>query len=245
MEGHLYQINRLIDDKDQLVAEKNQNLQSHHQMWRELASAIKQKEIQINDLISELWKRSADSVEITKRHSEQMDVLREDYDRKTDLLELKLQRHEAAHAENVIDLRSEHGEKIAHLQLKLDNLRRKHKAEKRALVEENRDLQVQLRGAKRELEEQDEAYFKADESVPDGYLDPNMFEPEPSTVPITHPTVESAAVEHSSAITTNNLQSHNAELADTKLTVQSDSDMNETRDFSSNGSVSDTDSSDV
>jgi hypothetical protein len=226
----------LIDDKDQLVAEKNENMQSHHQMWRELATAIKQKDAHINDLISELWKRSTESVDTIKRHGEQMGVLREDYDRRTDLLELKLQRLEAAHEKKVTDLRSKHGEKLAHLQLKLDHLRREYKIEKRALVEKNRDLQVQLDDAHRQLEEQDEAYFNADDSVPNDLLDPNMFEP--STAPIPNPIVKTPT-EHE-----NNDQPHNAENDNAVIAPHSDSDMDETADVSSNGTLSDADSSD-
>jgi hypothetical protein len=248
MEGHLYQINRLIDDKDQLVAEKNDNLQSHHHMWRELAAALKQKDAQINDLIAELWQRSTESVETTRRQNEQIDALREDHDRRTDLLELKLQRLEAAHAENMSAIRWEHGEKVANLQLKLDGLRRDHKIEMRALIKKNRDLQTQLKDANRQLEEQDEEYFKADGSIPDEYLDPSMFES--STAPFTQPSITPPA-EHNSAVIADERRLHNADNVNTVITQHSesehhsDSEMDEIRDFSSDGTLSDSDSSDV
>jgi hypothetical protein len=83
MDSLLYQVNRLIDDKDQLVAEKNDNLQSHHKMWRELASALAEKDRKIENLLCELWQRASQSEEITKRRDDEMLRVREDYERRT------------------------------------------------------------------------------------------------------------------------------------------------------------------
>jgi hypothetical protein len=243
MEGYLYQINRLIDDKDQLVAEKNENLRSHHKMWRELATANKQKDAKINDLIAELWKRSTESVEIARRHDEEMGNLLENHDRRTDLLELKLQRVEAEHAKVLTKLRSEHNEKMTRLQLEVHTSRRNHKIEKRALVKKTRDLEQQLSDAHRQLEEQDETYFKAEPSSTDDYREPSMFES--ATAPTIQPIIEPAAEEQSSATTNSNGEPHNAENFDTVSTTHSDSDMDEVRDFSSTGSASDSGGSDV
>ncbi|KAF1827194.1 uncharacterized protein K489DRAFT_8828 [Dissoconium aciculare CBS 342.82] len=165
MESLLYQINRLIDDKDQLVAEKNDNLQSHHKMWRELASALAEKDRKIENLLCELWQRASESEEITKRHNDEMLKLREDCERRTDLLELKLQQLEAAHMQRLGEAESACEKKTKHLQRKLNALRQQKEAETQALTTKNQDLDQRLKVALSQIGTQDRAYYRDDESI--------------------------------------------------------------------------------
>jgi hypothetical protein len=165
MESLLYQINRLIDDKDQLVAEKNDNLQSHHKMWRELASALAEKDRKIENLLCELWQRASESEEITKRHNDEMLKLREDCERRTDLLELKLQQLEAAHMQRLGEVESACEKKTKHLQRKLNALRQQKEAETQALTTKNQDLDQRLKVALSQIGTQDRAYYRDDESI--------------------------------------------------------------------------------